>query len=354
MDELSNMNTSKPKQNDEFPWHHTCWQQFIQARSQNQLPHAILLTGEEGIGKLALAKRMAKSLVCINNESNPDDACNSCKACKTYDSGANPDYSEIRLLDDKLQIGVDQVRELSSFLHHSRSFNTTRVVIINPVERMNLNAANSLLKSLEEPTEHTVMILVTSQLSQLLATIKSRCQTFTVKTPSIEQSIAWLKTQQSKQSNEQNDNETDAINPEKALEITGNKPLKAIQLNADEVEQRRHFFKDLYAIIKQQLSVTEVAKKWDKQDLARLLNWQVIAVQNSIKNSLSHFESSTENSSDLPSYVSTKTNVLTQHLTQEEQWLLYQKLLNQKQYIHTSVNSLMFTENMLLLWLKSD
>lgn len=341
--EAANSSISKLNAEElEFPWHQSCWDQFIQARTQNHLPHAILLTGEEGIGKFSLAQRMAKSLMCIDNVSNPSDACNTCQSCKTYESGANPDFTQITLLEDKQQIGVDQVRELSGFLNYSRSFNTTRVVIINPVERMNLNAANSLLKSLEEPTEHTVLILVTSKVSQLLPTIKSRCQSFTVNTPNTDESLNWIVQQQSKNQ----ESSQKVINPEKLLEITGNKPLKAIQLSQDDVEARDNFFKDLSTVIQQQSSITEVAKKWEKNDLAALLNWQIIVVQNAIKGNLSS-STNGEKSKDA-------TSSMTNHLSNEQQWSLYQELLKQKQYIHTSVNSLMFMENMIMLWLKAD
>jgi len=181
---MSEINTSiETLSTQSFPWHQKCWEHFTKAKSSQHLPHAILLTGEDGIAKYALAKRMAKSLLCINSYNQADDACNQCQSCKTFESGANPDFTEIGLIEDKQQIGVDQIRVLSDFLNYSRSYNAFRVVVINPVERMNLNAANSLLKSLEEPTPNTVLILVTSKISQLLPTIKSRCQSFSVSSP---------------------------------------------------------------------------------------------------------------------------------------------------------------------------
>ena len=222
-------NVTSNSLDQEFPWHEKTWKQFINARSQDQLPHAILLSGEEGIAKLSLAKRIAKSLLCMKTESVATDACNQCQSCKTYESSANPDFAEITLLEDKQQIGVDQIRSLAEFLNYTRSFNTHRVVIINPVERMNLNAANSLLKSLEEPSAHTVMILVTAKASQLLATLKSRCQLFNVPTPTKVQTINWLKHQQSI-------TENDNIDPEILLEIAGAKPLNAIKLNQQDIE----------------------------------------------------------------------------------------------------------------------
>ena len=194
----------------EYSWHEHCWDYFVRARTSSHIPHAILLTGENGIGKLALANKMAKSLLCMqpNIKTGRFEACNTCQSCKTYDSGANPDYTSVSLLQDKQQIGVDQIRELSEFLNYSRSFNTYRVVLLNPVERMNTNAANSLLKSLEEPASNTVLILIASQLSKILPTIKSRCQILSLATPTKSQSLEWLKL-----------NVPELINPEQKLQM---------------------------------------------------------------------------------------------------------------------------------------
>jgi len=323
----------------EYPWHQDIWQKFIQARSRNHLPHAILLSGEDGIAKLPLAIRMAKSLLCMNTVSTATDACNQCQSCKTYESGANPDFIQISLLEDKQQIGVDQIRALSEFLYYSRSYNTNRVVILNPVERMNLNAANSLLKSLEEPSAHTVIILVTAKISQLLPTIKSRCQIFNVATPSKDESIHWL--QQHRNQQEQ----SMTIDAEVLLEMTGNKPLKAINVSQEDVDNRNQFSQDLTAVTNQQITITEMAKKWEKHDFETLLNWQISLIQKTIKTSLNCGTSEDASSNS--------NNTMTQHLSAEEQWHLYQSLIKQKQYIHTSVNSLMFVENMIMLWLKA-
>ena len=340
MSDTTNISTP-PTSMQEYPWHQNTWVKFANAKAQNQLPHAILLSGEEGIAKITLAKRMAKSLLCTNSASTEDDACNECQSCKTYESGANPDFTQITLLEDKQQIGVDQIRALSEFLNYSRSYNTHRVVILYPVERMNLNAANSLLKSLEEPSAHTVIILVTAKMNQLLPTIKSRCQLYGVKTPSKDETIQWLQQYQVKH-NQDKDN---AIDPEALIKMAGNKPLKAIKISQEDIDSRNQFFHDLIAVIQEHMSITEMAKKWEKYNPEVLLNWQIMIIQNTIKSALSSSANSDKTS---PS-----NNKLTQHLSSDEHWYLYQSLIKQKQYIHTSVNPLMFIQNMIMLWLKA-
>ena len=324
----------------DYPWHEECWNYFVKARESNHLPHAILLSGENGIGKQVLAKEMVKSLLCMQPE--VFKACNKCQSCKTYESGANPDYSEISLLEDKQQISVDQIRDLSQFLNYSRSFNTYRVVLLNPVERMNLNAANSLLKSLEEPAANTVIILITSQLSDVLATIKSRCQLLTLRTPSIKQSLSWLEKQSPT---------IDSL--ELALHMATGKPLQAINIQQEEIENRETLATDLLAVINETKSVTETAKKWEKYNSEVLLNWQISWLQSLIKISECG-QSITSNKSIIGSDEFIKIqNELNNSIQIDQKWSLYQQLIKQKRYIHTSVNTLMFIENMIMLWLKA-
>lgn len=322
-----------------FPWHLSTWNNFKKARNNNHLPHAILLNGEEGIGKLKLAERMAKSLLCMNTTANSSDACNQCPSCKTYESAANPDYLQIGLLEEKKQISVDQIRSLSEFLNYSRSYNTYRVVIINPVERMNLNAANSLLKSLEEPTPNTIIILVTANHSSLLATIKSRCQLFSVNSPSKDETITWLEQNKSTEINQQ----LDAM---ALFNMVGAKPLNALSISQEDIDNKTDFYKDIHSVIKQSISISDIAKKWEKHDIETMINWQIQAIQSAIKIS---FDSNLVTVEEGVSLLE-----LSKHLDSDEKWHLYQSLIKQKQYIHTSVNPLMFLENMIMLWTKAS
>ena len=324
---------------NEYPWHQSSWDKVVTARTKNHLPHALLLSGAEGTGKLDFAKKLVTSLLCTSPVNNK--ACQSCQSCKTYQSGANPDFLNIELLEDKQQISVDQVRQLSQFISYTRSFNAYRVILLNPAERMNQNSANSLLKSLEEPASNTVIILVATHLSRLLPTIKSRCQLITLPSPSKEQAIGWMKEQSSDLSNE---------NAEELLSMSQGHPLTALNITEEDLLQRQEFAEELLSVCLQQKTLTEIAKKWEKFDHAILLNWQITWVQSFIKIQMASqdaVKTETQNFSDTLLQLS-KT------LSQSHQWALYQQLIIQKKYIHTSVNSLMFIENMLLLWLHTD
>ena len=157
-------------------------------------------------------------------------ACQQCSSCHWFEQDSHPDFRKIQ--PDALsatedgeekpsgkkpsrEISVDQIRDLSSFANLSAHSGGYRVVVINPAESMNHNAANSLLKTLEEPTDKLLFLLVSNKPQQLLPTILSRCLSFTVHTPTREVGTAWLKQQGVK-------------NPEHALAQTGFAPLQAL------------------------------------------------------------------------------------------------------------------------------
>jgi DNA polymerase-3 subunit delta' len=177
------------------------------------------------------------------------------------------------IAEKKTQIVVDQIRRLNEFLHMSRSYQGYRVVFIYPSEALNINAANSLLKSLEEPADNTVIILLTSQLSTLLPTIKSRCQMLHLAIPNQQLGLQWL-SQQAPQHK-----------PEQLLSMAGGRPLYALTLdNEEHLKSRTDFANDILAVINQRQSITETSKKWQKASKKELLDWQLHWVQKLIHN----------------------------------------------------------------------
>ena len=193
-----------------------------------RLPHALLLKGAQGIGKLDLALNFAQSMLCEKPQ--PDGtACQMCNSCRWFEQDSHPDFRLIQPEalsveegDEKpggkkpsREISVDQIRELSSFANLSAHCGGYRIVLIHPTEAMNNNAANSLLKTLEEPTDKLLFLLVTHKPQQLLPTILSRCLSFAVQTPTREVGTVWLANQGIK-------------NPEHALAQTGFAPLQAL------------------------------------------------------------------------------------------------------------------------------
>lgn len=153
----------------------------------NKLSHAYLFTGSRGTGKTSSAKILAKAVNCENpQDGNP---CNCCSSCRAIDSGSCMDVLEI---DAASNNGVDNVRDLRDDAIYSPSQVKKRVYIIDEVHMLSLSAFNALLKIIEEPPEHLIFILATTELHKVPATILSRCQRFSFRRISQEDIAARL------------------------------------------------------------------------------------------------------------------------------------------------------------------
>ncbi len=177
-----------------YLWQQSQWHQ-IQAQIQGQrLPHALLLTGQEGLGKRQFAEQLAASLLCKHIDNN-NEACGSCDACHLLSAGTHPDMLRLEPDEPGKAIKVDDVRALCQTLSLTSHYSGYKLAIIDPAEQMNINAANSLLKTLEEPTAQTLLILVSASIDRLPVTIRSRCQAIHFQQPSQELAQQWLSEQ---------------------------------------------------------------------------------------------------------------------------------------------------------------
>lgn len=158
------------------PWQSEQWKQLQHAKSSDRLPHALLLTGVARTEKAAFAEAFARSLLCQQpNVSALGNACD-CHSCHLMQGRSHPDALWVEPEKQGQAIKVDQVREINDFIHQTGLSTMSRVVLINPADAMNMNAANALLKTLEEPSQHACLILVCEHPGQLPATVLSRCQ----------------------------------------------------------------------------------------------------------------------------------------------------------------------------------
>ncbi|HTM63323.1 MAG TPA: DNA polymerase III subunit delta' [Gammaproteobacteria bacterium] len=239
-----------------YPWQEKQWQQLWQSVQGGRLPHALLLSGMAGTGKSAFAIHAAQALLC-QNVSNAGDVCGSCHHCRLVITQAHPNIYYVSPEKDGHAIKVDQIRELSEFVQQSSLKGAHRFVIINPAHSMNMNAANALLKTLEEPASGAVIILISDQISHLPATIRSRCQRILFQRPDQQIALKWLRSQQT----------TDQMQPEKLLRLAHGAPLAALSLIQDDIMPLRDdIFQSLLKLAEKRIDPLTLAAKWQKLD----------------------------------------------------------------------------------------
>lgn len=244
-----------------FPWWEDAWTQLYGRLRAGTLPHAILITGQTGLGKYLFAKEFSKLLLC-ERPSEQGARCTKCTACRLLEEGTHPDLHAISPPEDKQNILIDQIRDLASVLGMKSHGGGRKIALIHPADRMNPAAANSLLKTLEEPTDNTVLILVSERPARLPATIRSRCQVCRIAPPPEEQARAWLSAQTE---------DTDAV--ETLLRLSAGAPLRALALAQDEILVKRcSWFEELRGLREAREDPVRVAATWSdaKQELVPL------------------------------------------------------------------------------------
>lgn len=253
-----------------LPWQEPLWRRLRETACQGRLPHALLISGMRGLGKRQLAECLGRSLLCV--APGPDGvACGECRACRLCGAGNHPDLRLVTPEADAKseEIRVDSIRaliEAGALTAHDGGY---RTLIIDPADQMNRSAANSLLKTLEEPTAGTILILLTTQPERLPATIRSRCQRFLLHPPPEADGVAWLRGR--------------GLTPENALlllRLAGWAPLGALALaDSNLLGQRADAFAGFLEIGLGSVDVVRVAEAWSKLDGGLLLQWLVGWVQ---------------------------------------------------------------------------
>lgn len=245
---------------DCYPWQQGLWQRLA---GREQHAHAYLLHGPAGIGKRALAERLVSRLLCQSPRGL--EACGQCKSCHLLQAGTHPDHFVLEPEEADKAIRVDQVRELVNFVAQTAQLGGRKVVLLEPAEAMNLNAANALLKSLEEPSGDTVLLLISHQPSRLLPTIRSRCVQQACPLPGGGESRAWLH------------QALPGVAEEELVELlmlAGGSPLTAVRLHAEGVREQRALVVDgIKKLLKQQAGASQLAESWSDVPLLLLFDW---------------------------------------------------------------------------------
>jgi DNA polymerase-3 subunit delta' len=245
---------------DLLPWHEAACDKLTAAVASRRLAHGLLLQGPAGVGKERFASALAGALFCTGRGERLE-ACGECAECRLSKAGTHPDMHWLRIPADKKSIGVDQVREVCEQLAMTSMRNGYRVAVIAPAEKMTTAAQNALLKTLEEPSPRTVLVLVTARPSALSATLRSRCQRIEVARPENALALRWL---------------TETLGsapPPRLLAVSGGSPLKALALAPHFAGLEEQMAGLLEAFLDRRIEVTRAAADMQGAGLPTRLDW---------------------------------------------------------------------------------
>jgi DNA polymerase-3 subunit delta' len=242
----------------DVPWLAAPRDRLGAARHEGRLPHALLLHGTEGAGQSSLAVWAAQLFLCERRGPAP---CGHCGSCVLFLAGNHPDFRSTRVEEKASYIKVDQVRELCTVLSMRSYRGGAKVGIIDPADRMNINATNALLKTLEEPPEETILVLVASRMDRLARTIISRCQRVRVVPPATAAALDWLAAQEARP------------DWEALLALSAGAPLKALELASAGVGDLAGDMYDALSRPGGSIDPLGLAEAWSKDRPASRLAW---------------------------------------------------------------------------------
>lgn len=235
-------------------WCIPLWDVLAARAANGTLPHALLLCGPAGLGKRALAEAFVRARLC--DAPNGGRACGACRTCKLLAAGSHPDRILVTLEENpkshvmRKEIVVDQIRGLSARLAMASQLDGWQVAVIDPADAMNSSSQNALLKTLEEPTAASLIVLIADQPWRLTATIRSRCQRVDFMVPALSDALGWLEAR-------------GVDHAEAALAAAGGNPGQAWLLAGQGGMQRRQeVAKDLLALATGRAQPREIGKVW--------------------------------------------------------------------------------------------
>ena len=238
-----------------YPWQRNVWDALTGRFPK--MGHGLLFYGKKGCGKDAFAQYFLTWILCQNRQLK-NQPCGECGSCQWLKSDTHPNYVHITTDEDNkkqnAKIKIDKIRDLQPFVQ--QTVDGWRVVVIEPAEALNTASANALLKTLEEPGDRTVIILLAEHYLKLPATIRSRLQHFALDRISAEQAEAYL---------QQNLPDADLQMQQLLMNLSNQMPLQAIELARSEwINLRQDFVNDWQKLVKQKNMPMAIATKWNK------------------------------------------------------------------------------------------
>ena len=319
-----------------LPWQQQSWEHLCDYKIQNRVPQALLITGNKGLGKRHLANQFALSLLCTKPQEN-GIGCGHCDSCLLFNAQTHPDFIQIRPEEPGKAITIGQIRNLVTRLTLKPQFESYRIVIVNPADLMNNAAANAFLKCLEEPTERTVIVLITDKPAHLAATIVSRCQKLALAMPDKEVVIAWLK---------QQNVDVSQCNVFALLGLAQGSPLLALDYANDRtLTLRNDCFNAWMDIAKNRRHPAIIAEDWHKLPESALIFWISSWIIDMIK-CCYEIKADWLYNPDLKEPL----QELSQKLELKELYKLYDLLLISRQRLNTQINKHTMFEEILIKW----
>lgn len=250
-----------------LPWLEPLQRALDSALQSDRVGHALLLQVSPGLGGEWLATWLAARLFCTQLREREytvgaaplRSPCGECLACRRVQTDEQPDLMVLRPIEDSREIRIDQVRELLSELTLTSHAGGRKLAIITPADKLNRAAANALLKTLEEPTSGSLLVLVTGEPSRLPVTVLSRCTRLQRPPPSSAELLEWLQQHTGGQK----------ADWEAVLQVLGAKPLEAMTADTHALAQlQRDTVRALEQAAAGSLDPVETAESWGKDDYA--------------------------------------------------------------------------------------
>lgn len=304
-----------------YPWQQQVWDTLTGRFPK--LGHGLLFYGKKGCGKEAFAQQFLAWVLCLNREQS-NAPCGECGSCLWLKSDTHPNYVYVSTDEDNkkqnAKIKIDKIRDLQPFVQ--QTVDGWRVILIEPAEALNIASANALLKTLEEPGERVLIVLLADHYLKLPATIRSRLQHFALDRIDQTQFNAYV---------QQHLPNLDATQQQLLLNLSNQMPLQAVQVaQSPWFEQREAFVKDWLKLVSEKNSPMALASKWNKAlafaDFSQMFEYLLsdlicVKLNQVIKN------------------IDLVLAPLSEHYSLEQLFAIYADLQQSKQFIQQNVQS---------------